>query len=46
MSEQYKQLQAEFHDAYMATLKEPEEQEPKPTPKRKPNAKTTATKTV
>jgi len=44
--EQYKQLQAEFHDAYMATLKEPEEQEPKPTPKRKPNAKTTATKTV
>ena len=46
MSEQYKQLQAEFHDAYMATLQEPEEQEPKPTPKRKPNAKATTTKPV
>ena len=35
---QYKQLQSEFHDAYMATLNkdaEPTEPEPKPTPQRR-----------
>ena len=35
----YKQLQAEFHDAYMQTLsKDAEEPTPKPTRKRKTNA--------
>ena len=44
---QYEQLQSEFYDAYHATLnKDTEEPAPKPTPKRKPNAKTTTAKAV
>ena len=45
---QYEQLQSEFYDVYMdsvaASLKQPEK--PKPTPKRKPNAKATTAKAV
>ena len=33
MSEQYKQLQAEFHDAYMATLHKDAEEPTPPAPK-------------
>ena len=47
MSEQYKQLQAEFHDAYMATLnKDAEEPAPKRTRKRTTNDSQSSTKTV
>ena len=45
--EQYKQLQAEFHDAYMVTLnKDAEEPTPKPTHKRTRNASQSSAKTV
>ena len=41
---QYTELRDELYDVYMASLKQPEK--PKPTPKRKPNAKTTTAKAV
>ena len=45
--EQYKQLQAEFHDAYMQTLsKDAEEPTPKPTRKRKTNASQSSAEAV
>jgi len=45
--EQYKQLQAEFHDAYMATLnKDAEEPAPKRTRKRTTNDSQSSAKTV
>jgi len=45
--EQYKQLQAEFHDAYMQTLStDAEEPTPKPTRKRKTNASQSSAEAV
>jgi len=45
--EQYKQLQAEFHDAYMSTLhKDAEEPAPKSPRKRTRNASQSSAKTV
>ena len=45
--EQYKQLQAEFHDAYMVTLnKDAEEPAPKSPRKRTRNASQSSAKTV
>lgn len=41
---QYTELRDELYDVYMASLEQPEE--PKPTRKRKPNAKTTTAETV
>ena len=41
---QYTELRDELYDVYMASLEQPEE--PKPTRKRKSNAKTTTAETV
>jgi hypothetical protein len=50
MSEQYKQLQAEFHDAYMATLNKDAEEPTPPAPKsprkRTRNASQSSAKTI
>ena len=47
MSEQYKQLRDEFHDAYMATLnKDADTPAPKPSRKRTKNDSQSSAKTV